>query len=125
MDEKEARGYRVRRDVHGDEHIDHVTGAVTPFTADFAEMVNTYVFGGPWARPGLDRRTRFVITLTALMALGRHDEFEIYTRSALRHGLTQGELKEILLHGAVYLGVPAANSAFAVAQRVLNEGSSA
>jgi 3-oxoadipate enol-lactonase/4-carboxymuconolactone decarboxylase len=115
------RGMRVRREVLGDDRVDRAVGRTTEFTADFQDFITRYAWGEIWSRPGLDRRTRSCITLTALVALGRLDELEIHVRAALRNGLTEGEIGEVLLQCAVYCGVPAANSAFAVAQRVLAE----
>jgi 3-oxoadipate enol-lactonase/4-carboxymuconolactone decarboxylase len=115
------RGMRVRREVLGDDRVDRAVGRTTEFTADFQGFITRYAWGEIWTRPGLDRRTRSCITLTALVALGRLDELEIHIRAALRNGLTEGEIGEVLLQCAVYCGVPAANSAFAVAQRVLSE----
>ena len=115
------RGMRVRREVLGDERVDRAVGRTTDFTADFQDFITRYAWGEIWSRPGLDRRTRSCITLTALVALGRLDELEIHVKAALRNGLTEGEIGEVLLQCAVYCGVPAANSAFAVAQRVLSE----
>jgi len=115
------RGMRVRREVLGDERVDRAVGRTTDFTADFQDFITRYAWGGIWSRPGLDRRTRSCITLTALVALGRLDELEIHVKAALRNGLTEEEIGEVLLQCAVYCGVPAANSAFAVAQRVLDE----
>jgi len=115
------RGMRVRREVLGDEHVDAATGRTTEFTADFQDFITRYAWGEIWARPGLDRRTRSCITLTALVALGRLDELEMHVRAAVRNGLTEQEIGEVLLQSAVYCGVPAANSAFAVAGRVLSE----
>ena len=113
------RGMKVRREVLGDEHVDTAIERTTDFTADFQDLITRYAWGEIWARPGLDRRTRSCITLTALVALGRLDELEMHVRAALRNGLTQDEIKEVLLQSAIYCGVPAANSAFSVAQRVL------
>jgi 4-carboxymuconolactone decarboxylase len=113
------RGMQVRREVLGDEHVDAAIEHTTDFTADFQDLITRYAWGEIWTRPGLDRRTRSCITLTALVALGRLDELELHVRAALRNGLTQDEIKEVLLQCAIYCGVPAANSAFAVAQRVL------
>jgi 3-oxoadipate enol-lactonase/4-carboxymuconolactone decarboxylase len=93
----------------------------TAFTADFQDLITRYAWAEIWTRPGLDRRTRSCITLTALAALGHLDELAMHVRAALRNGLTPDEIKEVLLQVAVYCGVPAANSAFAVAQRVLRE----
>ena len=115
------RGMRVRREVLGDEHVDAATGLTTEFTADFQDFITRYAWGEIWARPGLDRRTRSCITLTALIALGRLDELEMHVHAAVRNGLTEQEIGEVFLQSAVYCGVPAANSAFAVASRVLSE----
>ena len=111
----------VRREVLGDEHVDAAVERTSDFTADFQDLITRYAWGEIWARPGLDRRTRSAITLTALVALGRFDELAMHVRAALRNGLTRDEIKEVLLQSAIYCGVPAANSAFAVAQRVLEE----
>jgi 4-carboxymuconolactone decarboxylase len=113
------RGMKVRREVLGDEHVDAAIERTTDFTADFQDLITRYAWGEIWARPGLDRRMRSAITLTALVALGRLEELEMHVRAALRNGLTQDEIKEVLLQSAIYCGVPAANSAFAVAQSVL------
>ena len=115
------RGMRVRREVLGDDRVDRAVGRTTDFTADFQDFITRYAWGEIWSRPSLDRRTRSCITLTALVALGRLDELEIHVKAALRNGLTEEEIGEVLLQCAVYCGVPAANSAFAVAQRVLSE----
>ena len=115
------RGMKVRREVLGDEHVDAAIERTTDFTADFQDLITRYAWGEIWTRPGLDRKTRSCITLTALVALGKVDELEMHVRAALRNGLTQDEIKEVLLQCAIYCGVPAANSAFAVAQRVLDD----
>jgi 4-carboxymuconolactone decarboxylase len=112
---------KVRREVLGDEHVDRASENATPFTADFQELITRYAWGEIWSRPGLDRRTRSCMTLALLVALGREHELPMHVRAALRNGLTVDEIKEVLLHTAVYAGVPAANSAFAIAQRVLDE----
>ena len=91
------------------------------FTEDFQDLITRYAWGEIWSRDGLDRRTRSCITLTALVALGREEELAMHVRAALRIGLSPDEIKEVLLHSAIYCGVPAANGAFAVAQRVLDE----
>jgi 4-carboxymuconolactone decarboxylase len=114
-------GIEVRRQVLGDEQVDRAIARTTEFTSDFQDFITRYAWGEVWTRPGLDRRTRSCITLTALVALGRLDELELHVKGALRNGLTEGEIGEVLLQCAVYCGVPAANSAFAVAQRVLSE----
>jgi 3-oxoadipate enol-lactonase/4-carboxymuconolactone decarboxylase len=111
----------VRREVLGDEHVDRAVASTTEFTADFQDLITRYAWGEIWARPGLDRKTRSAITLTALVALNHHEELEMHVRAALRNGMTPAELKEVLLHAAIYCGVPAANRAFAIAQRVLEE----
>jgi 4-carboxymuconolactone decarboxylase len=121
-DDAYERGLRVRREVLGDEHVDSAMAGTTPETADFQELITRYAWGEVWARPGLDRRTRSAITLTALVALGREHELELHTRAALRVGLTREEITEVLLQSAIYCGVPAANRAFAIFQRVLDEG---
>ena len=115
------RGMEVRREVLGDEHVDRAIERTTELTADFQDLITRYAWGEIWARPGLDRRTRSCITLTALVALGREEELAMHVRAALRIGLTPDEIKEVLLHSAIYCGVPAANGAFAVAQKVLDE----
>jgi 3-oxoadipate enol-lactonase/4-carboxymuconolactone decarboxylase len=116
-------GMRIRREVLGDDHVDRAIESTTDFTADFQDFITRYAWGEIWARPGLDRRTRSAITLTALIALGRDHELALHVRAALRNGLTPDEIGEVILHAAVYCGVPAANRAFAVAQDVLNEPS--
>jgi 4-carboxymuconolactone decarboxylase len=120
-DETHDRGMKVRREVLGDEHVDRATGRTTEFTADFQDLITRYAWGEIWSRPGLDRRTRSCMTLVALVALNRMDELAMHVQAALRNGLTPDEIKEVLLHSAIYCGVPAANAAFAVAQRTLDE----
>ena len=115
------RGMKTRREVLGDEHVDAAVERTTEFTADFQDLITRYAWGEIWSRPGLDRRTRSCMTLTALVALNRLDELALHVRAALRNGLTPDEIKEVLLHSAIYCGVPAANAAFAVAQRALDE----
>ena len=114
-------GMKTRREVLGDEHVDHAIEATTEFTADFQDLITRYAWGEIWSRPGLDRRTRSCITIAALVATGREHELAMHVRAALRNGVTPDDLKEVLLHCAVYCGVPAANGAFAIAQRVLEE----
>jgi 3-oxoadipate enol-lactonase/4-carboxymuconolactone decarboxylase len=118
------RGMEVRREVLGADHVDRAVAGTTPFTADFQDLITRYAWGEIWSRPGLDRRMRSAITLTALVARGHHEELELHLRAALRNGLTEEEIKEVLLQSAIYCGVPAANSAFAIAQRVLDETAS-
>jgi 4-carboxymuconolactone decarboxylase len=116
---EDEAGMRVRREVLGDEHVDRATADANEVTEEFQAFITRYAWGGVWTREGLDRRSRSIVTLTALVA-GRHfDELEFHLRAALRNGLTKEEIIEVLLQTAVYCGVPAANSAFAVASRVL------
>ena len=114
-------GMRVRREVLGDEHVDRAVARTSDFTRDFQDLITRYAWGEIWTRPGLDRKTRSAVTLTALVALGHFDELAVHVRAARRNGMTDDEIKEVLLQCAVYCGVPAANHAFAVAQRVLED----
>ncbi|MET7440448.1 MULTISPECIES: 4-carboxymuconolactone decarboxylase [unclassified Streptomyces] len=114
-------GIKVRREVLGDAHVDRALASADAFSGDFQEFVTRYAWGEIWDRPGLDRRSRSCVTLTALVAGGHLDELAFHTRAALRNGLTPDEIKEVLLQAAVYCGVPAANSAFKVAQAVIRE----
>ena len=120
-DDRYERGMRVRREVLGDDHVDAATAAASDVTADFQELITRYAWGEIWSRPGLDRRTRSCITITALVAGGHDHELAMHLRAARRNGLSWDEIREVLLQTAVYCGVPAANSAFAVAQRVHDE----
>lgn len=112
-------GMTVRREVLGDEHVDRATANATEFTADFQELITRYAWGEIWTRPGLDRRSRSMVTLTALVARGHHEELALHLRAALRNGLTADEIKEVLLQTAIYCGVPDANTAFRIAAQVL------
>jgi 4-carboxymuconolactone decarboxylase len=114
-------GMKTRREVLGDEHVDRAIDGTTELTAEFQDLITRYAWGEIWTRPGLDRRTRSAITLTALTALGHHHELAMHLRAARRNGLTDDEIKEVLLQSAIYCGVPAANRAFAIAQEVLGE----
>jgi 4-carboxymuconolactone decarboxylase len=114
-------GMRVRREVLGNDHVDAAVARTSDFTADFQDLITRYAWGEIWTRPGLDRRMRSAITLTALIAHGHFDELRMHVRAALRNGLTRDEIQEVLLQSAIYCGVPAANRAFAVAQEVLEE----
>ena len=120
-DETHERGMQVRREVLGDDYVDASIERTTPFTADFQDLITRYAWGETWTRPGLDRKTRSCITLTALMARGLPEELGLHVRGALRNGLTEEEIKEVFLHGAIYCGAPAARAAFAVAQRAIAE----
>jgi 4-carboxymuconolactone decarboxylase len=115
------RGMRIRREVLGDEHVDAAVARTTPETAEFQDLITRYAWGEIWARPGLDRRTRSAVTLTALVALNREAELAMHVRAALRNGLTREEIVEVLLQSAIYCGVPAANGAFAVLGEVLEQ----
>ena len=120
-DTTQQRGEAIRREVLGDEHVDRSLAGATGVTVDFQDLITRYAWGEIWGRPGLDRRTRSVITLTALVAGGHEAELALHLRGARRNGLSDAEIVEVLLQTAVYCGVPAANSAFAVAKRVLAE----
>ena len=121
IDHLDRPGMAVRRTVLGDEHVDRAIAATTPFTAGFQDLITRYAWGEIWARPGLDRRSRSLVTLTALVALGHREELAMHVRAARRNGLTEAEIEEVLLQTAIYCGVPAANTAFRIAQRVLAE----
>jgi 4-carboxymuconolactone decarboxylase len=121
--ERRETGLRVRREVLGDEHVDRAMASTTPFTEPFQEFITGAAWADVWSRPGLDRRTRSCITLAILTALRAEGEIELHVRAALKNGLTPDEIAEVLLHSAVYAGVPAANAAFAIAARVIDEGS--
>lgn len=115
------QGMRVRREVLSDAHVDRANASITDFTADFQAYITRTAWGDIWSRPGLDRRSRSVAVLTAMIALGHHDEFSMHVRAALRNGLTVDEIKEVILQAGLYCGVPAANEAFKLAQRVLDD----
>jgi 4-carboxymuconolactone decarboxylase len=120
-DDRYERGMRVRREVLGDAHVDAAAAAASPVTAEFQELITRYAWGEIWSRPGLDRRTRSCITLTALVAGGHAEELAMHLRAARRNGLSWDEITEVLLQTAVYCGVPAANTAFRIARRVHDE----
>ena len=119
--DRHSKGMEVRRAVLGDGHVDAALAGGSPLTADFQELITRYAWGEVWARPGLDRRTRSCITLTALVAGGHDHELALHLRAARRNGLTWDEIKEVLLQAAIYCGVPAANRAFAIAQEVIDQ----
>jgi 4-carboxymuconolactone decarboxylase len=119
-DEQRERGFKVRREVLGDEHVDRSIERTTDLTRDFQDLITRYAWGEIWTRPGLDRRTRSCITVAMLVALNRSEELEMHLRAALRNGVTVDELREVLLQTAIYCGVPAANSAFRIANEVLS-----
>jgi 4-carboxymuconolactone decarboxylase len=118
-DDAHEAGMRVRREVLGDEHVDRAEQTKTPFTEPFQDYITRCAWGGVWTREGLDRRTRSCITLAVLTALGRENEIAMHVHAGLRNGLSEAEISEVLLHTAVYAGVPAANAAFTIAQRAL------
>ena len=120
---KHDDGLEVRREVLGAEHVDRASAHASELTREFQELITEYAWGSVWTRPGLDRRSRSLITLTALVARGHHEELAMHLRAALRNGLTMDEIKETLLQTAIYCGVPDANTAFRIAQQVLEEQS--
>jgi 4-carboxymuconolactone decarboxylase len=120
-DDPHADGMEVRRAVLGDAHVDRAIANTTDFTGPFQEFITKMAWGEVWARDGLGRRERSMITLAVLTALRAEDELELHVRAALRNGLTAEEIREVLLHTAVYAGVPQANTAFARAQAILRE----
>ena len=121
MSEHHDAGMAVRREVLGDTHVDRAVEGTTPFTEDFQRFITEYAWGSVWTRPGLDRRSRSMITLTALIARGHDEELALHVRAARTNGLSDDEIKEVILHSAIYCGVPAANTAFRIAQRVLQD----
>ena len=118
-DEQYDAGMAVRRAVLGDAHVDRAEATKTAFTEDFQELITRYAWGGIWTRPGLDRRMRSAITLTALIAQGHWEELAMHVAAARRNGLSHEEIAEVIMQSAVYCGVPAANHAFGVARQVL------
>jgi 4-carboxymuconolactone decarboxylase len=120
-DSRFDQGMRVRREVLGDAHVDRAMANATPLDADFQRWITESAWGGVWSRPGLDRRTRSLITVGILAALGRDDEFRLHVRASQNNGVTTAEITEMLFHVAVYAGVPAANHAFSLAKTVLAE----
>jgi 4-carboxymuconolactone decarboxylase len=120
-DARYDRGSAVRREVLGDSYVEQAAARTTEFTRDFQELVTEFAWGTIWTRPGLDRRSRSMITLTALIARGRDEELALHIRAALRNGLSRDEIKEVLLQTAVYCGMPDANAAFRIAQSVFED----
>ena len=118
-DERQEGGMKIRREVLGDDYVDRVQAGSTPLTKEFQDLITRYAWGEIWSRPGLDRRTRSCITVAMTVALNRPDELALHLRGALRNGVTVAELKEVLLQTVVYCGIPAAHTAFRVAQEVL------
>jgi len=123
MDEREryAKGMEVRRAVLGDQHVNRSLERKNTFNEEFQDLITRYAWGEIWARPGLPRHARSLVTLAMLVALNRGDEFRMHVRAAANNGVTRDEIKELLLHAAIYCGVPAANSAFHAAEEVFAE----
>ncbi len=123
MDDKHRykQGMEVRREVLGDEWVDRAQASRNDFNSDFQDFITRYAWGEVWSRPGLDRRSRSLLTLAMMIALGRWDEFRLHVRAALNNGLSVEEIKEVILHAAIYAGVPAANSAYAEALEALKD----
>ena len=117
--ERYKAGMAVRRQVLGDAHVDRATAGVTDFNREFQDLITRYAWGEIWSRPGLDRKTRSCMVLTAMIALGAWDEFRMHVRAAFNNGLTEEHIKEIILQAAIYCGVPAANHAFKEAAEVI------
>lgn len=117
--EVHAAGMTVRREVLGDDHVDRAEARTTPLTEEFQDLITQYAWGSIWTRPGLDRRSRSMITLTALIARGHHEELAMHLRAAVRNGLSREEITEVILQSAIYCGVLDANTAFRIAQDVL------
>jgi 4-carboxymuconolactone decarboxylase len=123
--ERAGQGMAVRREVLGDEHVDRAVAATTPFTAPFQDFITRYAWGDIWSRPGLSRAERSLITLAVLAAMQHEGELAMHVRAALRNGVTPEQIQEVLLQVGVYAGVPVANRAFAIAQRILAEAGEA
>lgn len=123
MDDRERaeRGMAVRRAVLGDAHVDRAERNTTEFTRPFQDFITRYAWGEVWSRPGLGRRERSIVTLTVLAALRHEGELAMHVKAALRNGLSREEIREVLLQAGLYAGVPVANRAFAIADRVLRE----
>jgi 4-carboxymuconolactone decarboxylase len=115
------RGMEVRRAVLGDDHVDRAIEQTTDLTRGFQELITRYAWGEVWSRPALDRRARSMITLALLAALGHEEELAMHVRAAVRIGLSPEDIGEVLLHTAIYAGVPVTNRALAIAQEVLAE----
>lgn len=118
---RHEQGMRVRREVLSDPYVDAAIDRITPSTADFQDFITRTAWGDIWSRPGLDRRARSVAVLSSLIALGHHEELAMHVRAAFRNGLTSAEIIEVILQSAIYAGVPAANTAFRIAQPILDE----
>jgi 4-carboxymuconolactone decarboxylase len=120
-DDRFEKGMALRKSVLGAEHVDRTEAQKTDFDADYLCYITENAWGTIWTRPGLDKKTRHMLTIAMLAALGKHDELAMHIRATRNTGVTPDELREVLLHVSVYAGVPAANSAFAIAKRVYKE----
>jgi len=118
-DARREQGFAVRREVLSDEHVDRAIAGTTDFTRDFQDFITRTAWGDVWSRPGLERRGRSIAVLSVLIALGHHEELAMHVKAALRNGLTPEEIKEVILQSAIYAGVPAANTAFKIANEIL------
>ena len=121
MSDAYDRGMKVRRAVLGDAHVDRATSNTTDFNREFQDLITRYAWGEIWSRPGLDRKTRSCMVLTNMIALGHWDEFRMHVRAAFNNGLTEADIKEVILQAAIYCGVPAANHAFKETAAVIAE----
>jgi 4-carboxymuconolactone decarboxylase len=121
MDEKDrhSKGMEVRRDVLGNAHVDRAEAKRNDFNGEFQDLITRHAWGEIWTRPGLSRHTRSLLTIGLMVALNRSDEFKLHVRAAFNNGVTRDEIKEVLLQCAIYAGIPAANSAFHMAEEVL------
>jgi len=120
-----STGMQVRRSVLGDAYVDRANAGITPLNEEFQDLITRYAWGEIWSRPGLSRHARSLITIAMLVALNCSDELRLHVRAAINNGVTQGQIKEVLLHSAIYCGVPAANTAFRIAAEVFAESDSA
>jgi 4-carboxymuconolactone decarboxylase len=123
MDERErhAKGMEVRRAVLGDAHVDRTQGNLNALNTEFQDLITRYAWGEIWTRPGLPRHTRSLLTIMAMVALNREEELKLHLRAASNNGVSRDEIKEVLLQAAIYCGVPAANTAFSLAQQVFRD----
>lgn len=123
MDDRQRheQGMKIRREVLGNDHVDRAAKASPEFTSPFQDFITRYAWGEVWSRPGLSRHSRSLITLAMTVALNREEEFRLHLRAALNNGVTREEIQELLLHSAIYCGVPAANHAFKIAAEVLDQ----
>lgn len=121
MEDKHEQGMKVRRSVLGNAHVDRAEANKTPFDADFQQFITETAWGTVWSRPGLDRKTRHLLTIAMMAALGKEHELAMHIRATQNTGVTPDEVKEVLLQVAIYAGVPAANTAMAIAKRIYKE----